>query len=192
MTDLIRYASALSGIDAASPPPVDNWNPSYCGELDLVIREDGVWVHEGVPIERARLVRLFSTVIKREGDKYFLVTPHEKFSIMVEDAPFVAVLMEARTGANGQILTFTTNVGDRVVAGPENRIDYRRADNAKGGAPYLFVRRGLEAKIARAAFFDLVDLCETREIDGEDWFGAASDGVFFPFARAVEIFGTGR
>ena len=185
----MRYAAALDGLKTGAPPPVEKWNPDYCGELNLTIRRDGVWVHEGTPIGRARLVRLFSTVLKREGDRYFLVTPVEKLGIEVEDAPFLAILMRVEGEGATQRLVFTTNVGEEVVAGPEHALTFR------AGAPYLHVRRGLEARVARAVFYDLVALCEVREEggetrgeDGEAAFGVFSDGVFFPFGSAASVF----
>ena len=186
MTDLMRYAAMLDGGERRRLPPVEKWNPDYCGEMDLTIRRDGVWVHEGTPIGRARLVRLLSTVIRKDGDRYFLVTPAEKLGIKVEDAPFLAVLMRIEGDGGGRRLIFTTNVGDEVIAGPDHPISYRASDGGK--APYLHVRAGLDALISRAVFYDLVAIGETRDIDGESWFGVKSDGVFFAFGRADEIF----
>lgn len=186
MNDLMRYAAALDGPGGRRLPPVEKWNPAYCGELDLTIRRDGVWVHEGTPIGRARLVGLFSTVIRKEGDNYYLVTPVEKLGIKVEDAPFLAVLMHIDGGGDARKITFTTNVGDRVVADEDHQISYRQS--GAGKAPYVHVRAGLDALISRAVFYDLVGIGETRDIDGEEWFGVASAGIFFPFGRAGEIF----
>ncbi len=186
MNDLMRYASMLDGEAGRPLPPVEKWNPAYCGELDLTIRRDGVWVHEGTPIGRARLVRLFSTVIRKEGDRYFLVTPVEKLGIKVEDAPFVAVLMRIEGEGADRRITFTTNVNDEVVADCDHPIEYRAAPGGK--APYIRVRAALDALISRAVFYDLVAIGETRNIDGEAWFGIASSGAFFPFGRAGEIF----
>ena len=185
MNELMRYATALDGKAVRALPPVEKWNPPYCGELDLVIRRDGVWVHEGTPIGRAALVRLFSTVLRREGDRYFLVTPVEKLGITVEDAPFIAVLMRVEEDARPRRLIFTTNVGDETVADRDHPIDYRRS--GPGLAPYVRVRAGLDARIARAVFYDLVALGETRDIEGEFVFGVASAGVFFPFGKHRDI-----
>lgn len=184
----MRYAAKLEGAGEKSLPPVHLWNPDYCGELDLVIKRDGVWFHEGTPIGRARLVRLFSTVLKREGERHFLVTPVEKLGIEVEDAPFIAVLMRREGEGKQQRLVFTTNVGDEAAAGPEHALTFRKTLETGEGAPYLDVRAGLEARIARAVFYDLVALGETHHIDGEDKFGVWSGGVFFPFGPADEVF----
>ncbi|WP_375206438.1 DUF1285 domain-containing protein [Hyphococcus sp.] len=188
MTDLMRYAAELEGAGEKGLPPVEKWNPEYCGEIDLVIKRDGTWVHEGTPIGRARLVRLFSTVLRREGDGFFLVTPVEKMQIDVEDAPFVAVLMRREGEGETQRLIFTTNLGDEAVAGPNHPLDFREDPEAGERAPYIDVRAGLEARIARAVYYDLVALGEPREIDGEEMFGVWSDGVFFPFGPADEIY----
>src|SRR5918998_5264652 len=140
-------------------PPVHLWNPAHCGEIDIVIRRDGSWRHEGTPIGREALVRLFSTVLRLDPDGYHLVTPVEKLKITVEDAPFVAV----RVGRAGEGLRFLTNVGDEVEAGPENPI--RVATDAKTGepAPYVHVRRGLEARIARPVFYELAEMAEPHD-----------------------------
>lgn len=192
MTDLMRYAAALAGQSGGRPlPPVERWDPDYCGEIDLLIRRDGTWVHEGTPIGRARLVRLFSTVLRKEGERHFLVTPVEKLAIRVEDAPFVAVLMRAETGGRGQRLVFTTNVGDEVAAGPAHRLVFRKSPASGENAPYIHVRAGLMALIARPVFYELVELGETRKVGGEEMFGVASDGEFFPFGPASEVYGGG-
>lgn len=185
----MRYAAQLADGPQRALPPVETWSPPYCGELDLVIRRDGVWAHEGSPIGRAPLVRLFSTVLRREGERYYLVTPVEKLGIVVEDAPFLAVAMRRDETPEGARLVFTTNVGDEVAAGPGHAIDMR--DTRGGCAPYVHVRAGLDARIARAVWFDLVAAGETREIDGEKLFGVSSGGSFFPLGRADDIAGDG-
>ncbi|MEM8937105.1 MAG: DUF1285 domain-containing protein [Pseudomonadota bacterium] len=185
MSDLMRYAAALEDMTGRAAAPVERWNPEFCGDINLVIKSDGVWFYEGTPIGRARLVHLFSTVLKREGDDYFLVTPAEKLGITVEDAPFVAVLMRQEETSNGQQrLVFTSNVGEEVVAGPDHPISFREVAESGPRAPYIEVRAGLEARVARAVYYDLVALGETRQIDGVELFGVASEGVFFPFEAA--------
>ncbi len=188
MTDLMRYAAALEGAGDKSLPPVEKWHPEHCGEIDIVIKRDGTWFHEGTPIGRAKLVRLFSTVLRREGDDFFLVTPVEKMEITVEDAPFVAVLMRVEGKGPDRTLVFTTNVGDEVAAGPDHPIDFRNDPETGDDAPYVEVRAGLEARIARAVFYELVELGETREIEGEEVFGVASGGAFFPFGAASDVY----
>ncbi|MCI5047421.1 MAG: DUF1285 domain-containing protein [Aquisalinus sp.] len=162
MSDLFALASRMSDLSARTGlPPVDKWNPDYCGEIDMVIRKDGLWFHEGTPIGRPQLVRLFSTVLKREGDEHFLVTPVEKLKITVEDAPFLAVeLSVSHQGTPQQRLHFRTNVGDEVTAGPDNALIFRTGDAADELVPYLHVRRGLEAKLSRPVYYQLADLVE--------------------------------
>ncbi len=171
---------------AGKLPPVHLWNPPFCGDLDMVIKRDGTWFHEGTPIGRAPLVRLFSTILKIEDGKYFLVTPVEKVGITVEDAPFVAQDFEVSgTGPNQQV-TFSTNVGDTTTAGPDHAIRVVR-DATGEPSPYVHVRAGLEALIDRKSFYRLVDLGEAHEVDGTEWFGVWSGGVFFPIIPVAEL-----
>jgi len=137
-------------------PPVHLWHPEHCGEIDIVIRADGTWMHEGSPIGRRELVRLFSTVLRKDPDGYHLVTPVEKMRIGVEDLPFRAVAMERR----GEALVFTTDVGDEVTADADNPIVVETDPTTGEPAPRIHVRRGLEARIARAIFYDLVEMAE--------------------------------
>ena len=167
-------------------PPVHLWNPPFCGDLDMEIRRDGTWFYEGTPIGRPAMVRLFSTILKREGDRYFLVTPVEKVGLRVEDAPFVAQDFEVTGQGPGQVITFTTNVGDSVAAGPDAPIRVVR-DAAGEPSPYVMVRAGLEALIDRKSFYRLVDLGTSHDVDGTEWFGLWSSGTFFPVIPAAEL-----
>ncbi|MCR5877376.1 DUF1285 domain-containing protein [Phenylobacterium sp. J367] len=175
---LDRVAEAAGGAQGAKRglPPVHLWNPAHSGEIDIVIRKDGSWVHEGGVIGREALVRLFSTILRKDPDGTYLVTPAERLKISVEDAPFVAVRVDAGDGG----LTFTTNVGDEVTAGPEHPI---RVETGADGEPrpYVEVRRGLEALITRAVFYELVELAEAR--DGV--LGLNSGGGWFPIGAAA-------
>ncbi|HEY0438075.1 MAG TPA: DUF1285 domain-containing protein [Phenylobacterium sp.] len=181
MTDGAGKAG-LEGVAAAAKqapgrglPPVHLWNPEHSGEIDIVIQRDGAWRHEGALISREALVRLFSTVLRKDPDGYWLVTPVEKMRITVEDAPFVAVSVDRE----GDGLKFLTNVGDEVVAGPENAI---RVETAPDGEPrpYLHVRRGLEALIARSVFYELVEMAEERATPEGPQLGVSSNGAWFP------------
>ncbi|WP_091743168.1 DUF1285 domain-containing protein [Phenylobacterium immobile] len=150
-------------------PPVQDWNPSVCGDINIVIRRDGAWWHDGAPIRRDALVRLFSTILRLEADGYWLVTPVEKLKITVEDAPFVAVAVEASDAG----LRFTTNVGDVVTADADHPIRLRAGE--AGLKPYVEVRHGLEALIARPVYYELAALAEAREgvsgvMSGEQFF----------------------
>lgn len=155
-------------------PPVHLWHPEHCGEIDIVIRKDGRWVHEGGVIGREALVRLFSTILRKDPDGFVLVTPAEKLTITVEDAPFVAVGVDRA----GEAVRFTTNVGDEVEVGPEHPLRIETDPQTGEPRPYVLVRGGLEALITRAAFYDLVELAEER--DGR--LGVASNGAWFDIA----------
>jgi uncharacterized protein len=181
----------ISGALAAAgkgPPPVHLWNPPYCGEIDMRIAADGTWYYQKTPIGRPALVKLFASVLKREGDRYFLVTPVEKCGITVEEAPFLAVeLVVENAAAGSRVLRFRTNVDDWVTCGPENALRFEPEPATGGLKPFLHVRRDLWAKVRRALFYDLVDLGEEREIEGTRMFGVASGGAFFAMAPADSI-----
>ncbi|MEL6364868.1 MAG: DUF1285 domain-containing protein [Pseudomonadota bacterium] len=183
-------AFASKAADAADRsggrPPVEKWNPPFCGDIPMRIAADGVWFYEGTPIGRAPLVRLFSTILKREGEEHFLVTPVEKVRIEVEDAPFQAIRVDAETGENGQRLVFQTNLGDRAAIGPDRPLAMRETATGLGTAPYFDVRDGLEARVSRSVLFDLVALGEEREIDGAATMGVVSDGGFFALGPVEE------
>ena len=166
-------------------PPVHLWNPPFCGDLDMRIAPDGTWYYMGTPIGRPALVRLFSTILKREDGKHFLVTPVEKVGIRVDDAPFLAVEMRKEIHEHGRQLHFRTNVDDWVVCDAAHRL---RSEAAKDGGltPYLHVRADLWAKVTRALYYDLVDIGEERVVDGHPMFGVASSGEFFAMADAEQ------
>ncbi|AKS47256.1 hypothetical protein SAMN05444287_3104 [Octadecabacter temperatus] len=176
-------SSARAAAKVRGLPPVEKWNPPFCGDLDMRIARDGTWFYLGTPIGRIELVKLFSTIIRKDGDDYFLVTPVEKVGITVEDAPFVAVDFE-RVGDN---LRFETNVGDFAVAGADHPIRVVRDSETGEPSPYVLVRRNLEALIDRKSFYRLVDIGETANHDGEDWFGVRSGGQFFPIIPEAEL-----
>jgi hypothetical protein len=161
-------------------PPVHLWNPDFCGDIDMRIARDGTWFYLGTPIGRKPMVRLFSTIIRRDGDDYFLITPVEKVGIKVDDAPFVAVLLEVLGEGETQVLRFTTQVDDVVEAGAEHPLRVTIDPQTQEPAPYVHVRTNLEALIHRNVFYQLVDLAVSREIDGERWLGVWSAGEFFP------------
>lgn len=179
--------SSLEGVIAAAKqapgrglPPVHLWNPTHCGDIDIVIRKDGLWFHDGTPIGREALVRLFSTVLRKDPDGFHLVTPVEKMKITVEDAPFIAV----RVDKVGETLKFLTNVGDEVEAGPDNELRVDMDALTGEPRPYLHVRRGLEALIARPVFYELVALAQERETADGPQMGVASNGAWFPVGPA--------
>jgi hypothetical protein len=169
------------------PPPVHLWNPPFCGNIDMRIAGDGTWFYLGTPIGRLPLVKLFASVLKREGDRYYLVTPVEKCGIAVDDVPFLAVEMRTEEGPEGQILHFRTNVDDWVTCGPGHGLRFATDPATQGLKPYLHVRRELWARVARAVFYDLVEHGEERMIDGDLMFGVVSKGTFFAMARADSL-----
>ncbi len=170
-------------------PPVHLWNPPFCGDLDIVIERDGSWIHEGTPIGRPKLVRLFASILRREGDAYFLVTPVEKVGITVKDVPFVAVDVDAEGAAAARQLRFVTNVGDSVVADADHPIRVSHDPDSGEPAPYVMVRDGLEARIDRKSFYRLVEFGETAAVDGREWFGVRSSGQFFAMLPAAALNG---
>ncbi|NSY17626.1 DUF1285 domain-containing protein [Neorhizobium sp. AL 9.2.2] len=169
-------------------PPVERWNPPFCGDLDMEIRADGTWFYLGTPIGRAPLVRLFSTVLRKDEDgRTYLVTPVEKVAIRVVDAPFVAVEMQTSLRDGQQVLTFRTGVGDVVKAGSDHPIRFAIAGEGQELKPYLHVRGRLEALVSRAVMYDLVALGETIEIDGVAMFAVRSGDAVFPVMPAAEL-----
>lgn len=169
------------------PAPVHLWNPPFCGDLDIRIAADGSWHYLGTPIGRPAMVRLFASVLKREGDRYFLVTPVEKVGIKVDDAPFLAVAMEAMEQTPSRALVFRTNVDDVVTCGAGHALRFKPEPGTGGIKPYLHVRGGLWALVTRSLFLDLVALGEVREHEGRRMFGVASGSEFFPMAPAEAV-----
>lgn len=161
-------------------PPVHLWNPAFCGDIDMRIARDGTWFYMGTPIGRQAMVKLFSTIIRRDGDKYVLVTPVEMVGIQVDDAPFVAVSLQVEGEGESQLLRFTSNVEDEIVAGADHPIRVELDAQTGEPAPYLHVRSNLEALIHRNVFYQLVELAVPRDIDGQRWLGVWSGGQFFP------------
>jgi hypothetical protein len=174
---------------AGSLPPVHLWNPPFCGDLDMRIAADGTWFYLKTPIGRPAIVKLFASVLKREGDRYFLVTPVEKCGITVDDVPFIAVELRVEARGADQTLHFRTNVDDWVACGSEHALRFTPEEGTGGLRPYLHVRRDLWARVKRALFFDLVELGEERDVGGVRMFGVVSGGGFFAMAPADEIEG---
>lgn len=165
-------------------PPVERWNPPFSGDMDVRIARDGTWYHEGAPFQRETLVRLFASILRRDEDgHHYLVTPVEKWRIRVDDAPFLAVRLDAFGEGDNQSLRFTTNVGDTVTAGPDHPLVVEYRDPGGEPAPYVHIRGGLRALLSRAVFVELVELGEERSTsDGRDY-GVWSQGQFFQLGR---------
>jgi hypothetical protein len=171
-------------------PPVERWNPPFCGDLDMEIRADGTWFYLGTPIGRLPLVQLFSTVLRRDDDgKTYLVTPVEKVGIRVVDAPFVAVEMHVSGSGSGasRVMTFRTNVGDVVEAGPEHPLRFVDEPETGGLKPYLLVRGRLEALVARSVMYEMVEHGEELEVDGKRMFAVRSHGQVYPIMSADRL-----
>lgn len=158
------------------PLPVAQWHPPFCGDINMRIAFDGTWFYNGTPVERPNMVRLFSRILRREQDRYFLVTPAEKVGIRVEDAPFIATGM---TVAGGKLI-FDTNVGDSVPADSHHPLRFQ--SDADGFKPYVHVRDGLEARLSRQLAQDLANLAEVEA----GWLGIRSADCFFPILPEME------
>ena len=176
-------ASVSAATRGKGLPPVHLWNPPFCGDLDIRIARDGTWFYLGTPIGRPALVKLFSSILKKEAGKYYLVTPVEKVGIQVDDAPFVAVDVDHSDGD----LHFTTQVGDTMIAGPDHPIRVERDPETGEPSPYVLVRSNLEALIDRKSFYRLVDLGLHEIWKGESWFGLRSQSTFFPMIPSKEL-----
>src|SRR5215831_15297450 len=163
-------------------PPVETWDPPYCGDIGIKIRGDGVWIYGGTPIGRMPLVKLFASVLRKDADgRHYLVTPIEKVDVDVADAPFLAVEMEVRGSAREQTLIFRTNVDDVVEAGPAHPLRFAIEAGSQGLKPYLLVRGRLEALVTRALYYDLVELA----VGEGDGLGLWSGGAFFVMPAAA-------
>jgi hypothetical protein len=176
-------AASANAVKTRGLPPLEKWNPPFSGDIDMQIKRDGTWFYEGTPIGRPGLVKLFATILWREGDDYFLVTPVEKVGITVEDAPFVAVDFDVTGEGVEQVLTFVTNLDDKAKAGPDMPIRVLRDPDTGEPSPYVLIRRNLEALIDRKSFYRLVDL----GVHHEGWFGVWSGGKFFGIIPSNEL-----
>lgn len=173
--DLLARVGLLLGGGSNTLPPLDDWKPPFSGDIDIRIARDGTWYHEGGRFGRESLVRLFSTILKREGDDYFLVTPVEKWRLRVEDVPFVAIDFETLGEGRGQQLVFVTNVDDRLLCDAAHPLRVE-IDPANGEpSPYVEVRRGLEARLTRNVFYRLAG----RAVEHDGAIGVWSGGSFF-------------
>lgn len=180
----------MASVTAATkkgPPPLHLWNPPFCGDIDMRIARDGTWFYLGTPMGRMPMVRLFSSILKLENGKYYLVTPVEKVGIKVDDAPFVAVDFDVSGEGTAQMVTFTTHVGDTATAGVDHPIRVERDAVTGEPSPYVMIRAGLEALIDRKSFYRLVEVCVHARHAGADWFGLWSGGQFFPVIPSAEL-----
>ncbi len=183
MSDTARIQgleALLKAQTGGSLPPVERWDPPYCGDIGMAIRADGVWLYQGSPIGRMPLVKLFARVLRRDADgRHFLVTPAEKVDVTVEDAPFLAVEMQVDGAGEAQQLTFRTNVDDIARCGPEHPLRFVEEAGSGGLKPYVLVRGRLEALVSRAVYYDLVELAVPRSTEEPDSLGVWSGGVWW-------------
>lgn len=175
--DLLGQVTAAAG---KGLPPVHLWNPPFCGDIDMRIGRDGTWHYQGTPIGRQAMVKLFASILRRDGEKYVLVTPVEMVGITVDDAPFVAVQLHSEGAGEQQVLRFITNVEDHVVADSAHPLRVERDVRTGEPRPYLLVRSNLQALIHRNVFYQLVELAVPCEYEGRLWLGVWSCGQFFP------------
>ncbi len=173
---------------ARGPAPVHLWNPPYCGEIDMRIARDGTWFYNGTPIGRPALVQLFASVLRKDPERFVLVTPVERVGIVVEDAPFLGVELLREGEGAGQVLRLRTNVDDWVELSEANPLKFLPGDSG-GLKPYALMRGELWALLKRALFYDLATWGETRVINGEEHFGVRSRGAFFPMAPMRDLAG---
>jgi|TARA_R110002050_G_scaffold215260_1_gene351375 hypothetical protein len=161
-------------------PPVEKWNPPLLGDIDIRITRQGVWFHEGSEIKRQPLVKLFSSILKRENDDYFLVTPQEKWRIAVDDAPFFFTRLEVERKDGRQALVFSSTTDDQVIAASAHPLRVSVDADSGEPSPYLSVRGGMEGLLSRSVYYQLADISEARQIEGKEVFGVQSMDCFFP------------
>jgi uncharacterized protein len=186
MPDAASIAAAVSASGGKSLPPVHLWNPPYCGDIGMRIAADGTWHYQGSPIGRPAMVRLFSTILRKDPDRHVLVTPAEMVLVTVDDAPFIAVELHAAMENGGQMLRFRTNVDDWTMASESRPLRFE-PEGSGGLKPYVLVRGGLWARASRSVYMELVDLAEVRTVDGVEMLGVMSDDRFFAMAPMSEI-----
>ena len=166
---------------------IKKWNPKYCGDIDMRIASDGTWFYCGSPINRKKLVKLFSSILINENNKYFLITPVEKVGIIVDDAPFIAIDFEKITENNKSYLVFFTNIDETIVLSKKNPFRISIDDKTQEPSPYIMVRKNIEAKIDRKSFYRLLDLAEYSLVKGQEWLGIHSDSTFFPIISKEKL-----
>ncbi len=166
---------------------IKKWKPKYCGDIDMRIASDGTWFYCGSPINRKKLVKLFSSILINENNKYFLITPVEKVGIKVDDAPFIANDFEKITENNQSYLVFFTNIDETIVLSKKNPFRISINDKTQEPSPYIMVRKNIEAKIDRKSFYRLLDLAEYSLVKGQEWLGIYSDSTFFPIISKKKL-----
>lgn len=187
--DGANLLAAATRAGAKGPPPVHLWNPPWCGEIDIRIARDGTWFHEGSPIGREAMVKLFASILRIDDGRHVLVTPVEKVGIQVEDAPLLAVDFRVEGTGDARRITFVTNVGDEAELGDAHPLRVVIDPVSQEPAIYVDIRRGLEARIDRKSYYRLVDLGEEATVEGMAWFGLRAGGRFWPLLPAEDLAG---
>ena len=186
--DVSKFSSTIKKyIKESEPAPVHLWDPPYCGELDIRITRDGNWHYNRSPIGRKRLVKLFSNILKKEGDFYYLVTPVEKIKIQVDDAPFLIVDIESKTVNGTQEITFLTNTETEFSLGSKNPLRILFKNHTQEPSPYVVVRKNLEGLIDRKTFYRLIEKSDFYSHKGASWLGIWSQNVFFPILEENKL-----
>ena len=186
--DVSKFSSTIKKyIKESEPAPVHLWNPPYCGELDIRITRDGNWHYNKSPIGRKRLVKLFSNILKKEGDFYYLVTPVEKIKIQVDDAPFLIVDIESKIVNGTQEITFLTNTETEFSLGSKNPLRILFKNHTQEPSPYVVVRKNLEGLIDRKTFYRLIEKSDFHSYKGASWLGVWSQNVFFPILEENKL-----
>ena len=174
-------------IKGSKPAPVHLWDPPFCGDLEIHIDASRRWFYQKSEIKRERLIRLFANILKKENDKYFLVTPVEKVGITVADVPFIATAIDGITEENNVLFKFTTNIGDVIYLEKYHQFHILFKKSTQEPQPYVNVRSNLFAKIDRKSFYRLVDFCAETHHRGEKWLGFHSNNIFFPLVKAEQL-----
>jgi len=183
LAEIIKTAKSQQAGDGVRP--VDKWNPPYCGEMDMIIKADGSWWHEGTRITRQPLIQLFASILRKDDDgRTYLVTPVEKIGIQIERAHFIAIRVDKKGKGDDQLLYFTTDMGDVVEAGPDNPIRVETDPDTLEPDPYITIRGRLEAAMTRPVFYELVDYAEEIDTPAGRQLGVLSQGTFFPLGPA--------
>jgi hypothetical protein len=182
---LDRLSAAAGAARGKGLPPVERWNPPFCGDIAMRIAADGTWFYNGTPIGRPALVKLFASILRKDPDRFVLVTPVERVGITVDDAPFLAVEMAVEGEGGDRSIAFRTNVDDLVAVDAAHPLRFEK-DEGGGIKPYLRVRGDLWALVTRPLTYDLIELGEDRDCDGEAMFGVAIGDAFFPIAPAAD------
>ena len=184
--DQYNFAKGLETIyefskkEKNSLPPVDKWNPEFCGDIDMKIMRNGKWFYMGTEIKRPAMVKLFSGILRLDSDNcYYLVTPVEKVRISVEDAPFIATSLISENKDNINHLYFITNVNEKILLTKNNPLEIKIDNKTEEPSPYIFVRKNLKALISRSVFYELIELATKKNIDGKDCLVLASAGEVF-------------